>query len=72
MLLSSMKFPTAAMNYSIFDNAPFTDITALSYSALSQLNWFGILANRPQTYITAPHIEVRKLCRRRMEKRASA
>ena len=31
-------------------NAPFTDVTALSYSALSQINCFGILANRPQTY----------------------
>ena len=40
-------------------NAPFTDITALSYSALSQINCFGILANRPKH--TAPHIEVRKL-----------
>ena len=30
-------------------NALFTDITALSYSALSQLNCLGILAN-PQTY----------------------
>ena len=29
-------------------NAPFTDVTALSYSAVSQINCFGILANRPQ------------------------
>ena len=33
-------------------NAPFTDTTALSFAALSQLNCFGILANRPQH--TAP------------------
>ena len=31
-------------------NAPFTDVTALSYSAVSQINCFGILANRLQTY----------------------
>ena len=39
-------------------NAPFTDITALSYSALSQLICLGILANQPQTY--RPHIHVGK------------
>ena len=31
-------------------NAPFTDITALSFAALSLLNCFGILANQPQAY----------------------
>ena len=30
-------------------NAPFTDVTTLSYSAWSQLNCLGILANQPQT-----------------------
>ena len=49
-------------------NAPFTDITALSYSALSQINCFGILANRPQTY--RPTHRGKKAGRRRMEKRA--
>ena len=47
-------------------NAPFTDITALSYSALSKLNCFGILANRPQTY--RPTHRGKKAGRSRMEK----
>ena len=46
-------------------NAPFTDITALSYSALSQLNCFGVLANRPQTY--RPTHRGKKAGRRRTE-----
>ena len=45
-------------------NAPFTDITALSYSALSQINWLGILASRPQTY--RPTHRGNKAGRRRM------
>ena len=49
-------------------NAPFTDVTALSYSAVSQINCFGILANRPQTY--RPTHSGKKAGRRRMEKLA--
>ena len=49
-------------------NAPFTDITALSYSALSQLNYRGILANHPQTYHRTHR--GKKAGRRRMEKLA--
>ena len=43
-----------------------TDVTALSYSAVSQINCFGILANRPQTY--RPTHRGKKAGRRRMEK----
>ena len=49
-------------------NAPFTDITALSYSALSQINCFGMLANRHQTY--RPIHRGKKAGRCRMEKLA--
>ena len=35
-------------------NAPFTDITALSFAALSLLNCFGILANQPQAFRRSP------------------
>ena len=49
-------------------NAPFTDITALSFAALSLLNCFGILANQPQAY--RPTHRGKKAGRRRMEKLA--
>ena len=47
-------------------NAPFTDVTALSYSAVSQINCFGILANQPQAF--RPTHRGKKAGRRRMEK----
>ena len=49
-------------------NAPFTDITALSFATLSLLNCFGILANQPQAF--RPTHRGKKAGRRRMERLA--